>query len=84
SGNNVLSGGAGDDTLDGGIGADAMVGGDGNDSYYVDNVGDLVIETDTSPNAIDRVLSSINYTLGTNLENLTLLGSANLNGTGNA
>ncbi|WP_283241376.1 M10 family metallopeptidase [Pseudomonas fluorescens] len=84
SGNNVLSGGAGDDTLDGGIGADAMVGGDGNDSYYVDNVGDLVIETDTSPNAIDRVFSSINYTLGTNLENLTLLGSANLNGTGNA
>ncbi|MEB0228277.1 calcium-binding protein, partial [Pseudomonas sp. 5S1] len=84
SGNNVLSGGAGDDTLDGGVGADAMVGGDGIDTYYVDNVGDLVIETDASLTALDRVFSSIDYTLGANVENLILIGSANLNGTGNA
>ncbi|WP_320110083.1 M10 family metallopeptidase C-terminal domain-containing protein [Pseudomonas sp. B21-053] len=83
NGNNVLSGGAGDDTLDGGVGADAMVGGDGVDTYYVDNIGDLVIETDTSPTAYDRVFASIDYTLGANVENLLLLGSANLNGTGN-
>ena len=33
-----------DDTLDGGAGADTMSGGNGNDTYYVDNVGDVVIE----------------------------------------
>jgi Ca2+-binding RTX toxin-like protein len=82
--NNTLSGGAGNDTLDGGLGADTMIGGDGVDTYYVDNVGDVVIETDSSLTALDRVFSSINYTLGTNVENLILIGSADLNGTGNA
>ncbi|CAI8760674.1 serralysin [Pseudomonas sp. IT-P260] len=84
SANNTLNGGAGDDTLDGGLGADTMIGGDGFDSYYVDNVNDVVIETDASLTALDRVFSSIDYTLGANVENLVLIGSANLNGTGNA
>ncbi|WLG83973.1 M10 family metallopeptidase [Pseudomonas cucumis] len=84
TGNNTLSGGAGDDTLDGGAGADTLIGGDGVDTYYVDNVGDVVIETDTSLTALDRVFSSIDYTLGTNVENLILIGNANLNGTGSA
>ncbi|MBC8996523.1 calcium-binding protein [Pseudomonas sp. N40(2020)] len=83
-GSNVLDGGAGDDTLDGGLGSDTMIGGDGVDTYYVDNVGDVVIETDASLTALDRVFSSINYTLGANVENLILIGSADLNGTGNA
>jgi Ca2+-binding RTX toxin-like protein len=82
--NNTLSGGAGDDTLDGGLGADTMIGGDGVDTYYVDNVGDVVTETDASLTALDRVFASIDYTLGANVENLILIGSANLNGTGNA
>uniref|UniRef100_UPI003CEE5E5C calcium-binding protein n=1 Tax=Pseudomonas sp. TWP3-2 TaxID=2804574 RepID=UPI003CEE5E5C len=59
SGNNVLNGGAGDDTMDGGLGTDTMIGGDGVDTYYVDNVGDVVIETDASLTALDRVFSSI-------------------------
>ncbi|WP_207817588.1 MULTISPECIES: M10 family metallopeptidase [unclassified Pseudomonas] len=84
SANNTLNGGAGDDTLDGGLGADTMIGGDGVDTYYVDNVGDQVIETDASLTALDRVFSSIDYILGANVENLILTGTANLNGTGNS
>jgi len=73
---------AGNDTLDGGIGADSLYGGLGNDTYVVDNIGDLVQE---APNeGIDSVTSSISYTLKDNVENLTLLGSDNLHGTGNS
>jgi serralysin len=78
-GNDTLSGGAGNDALDGGQGADMMLGRDGHDSYEVDNVGDAVIE---GPNGgIDEVHSSIDYTLGTYVENLTLAGETA--GTGN-
>ncbi|MFW6754560.1 hypothetical protein ACKUG4_28215, partial [Pseudomonas glycinae] len=71
-------------TLNGGAGADTMIGGDGVDTYYVDDVGDVVIETDASLTALDRVFASIDYTLGANVENLILTGTANLNGTGSA
>ncbi len=78
-GNDTLSGGAGNDALDGGQGADMMLGRDGHDSYEVDNVGDAVIE---GPNGgIDEVHSSIDYMLGTYVENLTLTGETA--GTGN-
>ncbi|MBD9609868.1 hypothetical protein, partial [Pseudomonas sp. PDM08] len=70
--------------LDGKAGADTLDGGAGNDTYVVDNLGDTVIERGTSLAEIDTVLSSISYTLGSNLENLTLTGNDNLTGTGNA
>ncbi len=58
-----------------------MIGGAGDDIYRVDNAGDVVTE---SANAgTDRVESIITYTLAANLENLTLTGSAAINGTGN-
>lgn len=80
---NTLAGGLGADTLDGKIGADTMIGGTGNDTYYVDNTLDIVTETSTLSTEIDTVKSSISYTLGTNVENLTLFGFAAINGTGN-
>jgi trimeric autotransporter adhesin len=82
SANNTLTGGAGSDTLNGGLGADTLIGGTGNDSYVVDNAGDVVTEAANA--GTDSVSSSISYTLGANLENLALTGSAALNGTGNA
>jgi Ca2+-binding RTX toxin-like protein len=83
---NVLTGGAGNNALNGGAGKDTMTGGDGADSYSVDNVGDIVTETNaTASGGIDLVNSYLNaYTLGANVENLSYLGALAFTGTGNA
>lgn len=80
--NNMLNGNDGANVLDGGAGADTMYGGAGDDTYVVDNAGDTVTEFAFS--SIDTVQSSITYTLGTDLENLTLIGTAVINGIGNS
>lgn len=78
---NVLQGGSGADRLEGLGGADTMIGGLGNDTYIVENVNDVIIER--ANEGIDRVLSQVTYTLGDNVENLTLSTSFAINGTGN-
>ena len=61
-----------------------MEGGAGDDAYYVDNAGDLTIETLVgAAGGIDTVYASVDRTLGANLEHLRLYGSATT-GTGNA
>ena len=82
--NNQITGNSVANTLNGSGGADTMTGGDGNDTYIVDNVLDAVIETNALATQIDMVATAFSYVLGGNLENLRLLGSANIDGTGNA
>ncbi|MEB0223402.1 M10 family metallopeptidase, partial [Pseudomonas sp. 5S1] len=82
--NNVITGNAGNNILDGGEGADTLIGGAGNDTYVVDNLGDVILETSTVGGEIDTVRTSVSWTLGDNLENLELSGSANINAVGNS
>lgn len=82
AGNDTLIGSSAANVLNGGAGADRMTGNAGNDVYVVDNAGDKAIET-SATGGIDQVTSRITYTLGANLENLLLTGSAAIGGTGN-
>ncbi|HVY99180.1 MAG TPA: type I secretion C-terminal target domain-containing protein [Dongiaceae bacterium] len=82
AGVNTLAGGDGDDALNGGAGADHMIGGAGNDTYTVDDVGDVITEGLNA--GTDLVKSSVTYTLGDNVEKLTLTGTDNIDGFGNA
>jgi len=80
--NDTLNAGIGDDQLDGGTGADAMTGGAGNDTYVIDNAGDTI--TELSGEGLDSITASASLTLSANVENATLVGTDNLNATGNA
>jgi Ca2+-binding RTX toxin-like protein len=79
--NNILSGADGFDILNGGDGADTLIGGNGDDIYIVDGSTDTIVET--SDGGKDTVESSVTYSLGNFIENLTLTGPLNVNGFGN-
>ena len=90
-GDDRLEGRGGADIIDGGEGDDTMEGGAGDDTYYVDSLGDVVIELDDEGD--DRVFSSVDLDLALggyeNVEYFTLTGSASrmigiTNGSGNA
>ena len=77
AGNDIINAGAGNDFLNGGTGLDVMSGGIGNDSYYVDSVTDTI--TEFTNQGTDIVFSSVSTDiqwLPSNVENLTLLGTA--------
>lgn len=77
-----LLGDSGPNTLNGGAGDDDLRGGGGDDSYMVDHPGDIT--KSLADPATDTIRSIIPYRLGTEQENLVLLGSAGIAGTGNA
>jgi Ca2+-binding RTX toxin-like protein/glucose/arabinose dehydrogenase len=79
--NNVIIGNSSDNIFIGGSGVDTLVGGGGNDIYIVDSFAEVVIEI--ASEGVDRVAASISYSLSSEVENLVLTGTANLNGTGN-
>ncbi len=81
-GADTLFGGNGADRLDGGVGVDSLVGGAGDDTYVVENASDVVVEE--SGGGTDQVYAFVSWTLGAEIEKLRLMGSANLDGTGNA
>ena len=79
---NTLNGGLGNDKIDGGAGVDVLIGGAGNDAYTVDNTTETV--TELANEGTDSVKSSVTFSLSNNVENLTLVGNAAINATGNA
>ena len=83
SGDDHLVGGQGNDTLDGGSGTNLLEGGEGDDTYIVNSATDTIVEMAGGGN--DTVVVGVDFTLtaGSEIENVTLSGTAH-NATGNA
>jgi Ca2+-binding RTX toxin-like protein/subtilisin-like proprotein convertase family protein len=78
---NVIVGTDGANIIDGRAGADTMMGGNGHDIYRVDHAGDTIVEMQTGGH--DRVFADTSHTLSQFVEDVTLLGAADTNATGN-
>jgi len=61
-------------------GADILIGTAFNDSYIINNAGDTI---GADSGGLDTVLSFLSFTLSSGLENLALLGTGNINASGN-
>ncbi|MBI5790269.1 MAG: hypothetical protein HZA63_02215, partial [Rhodocyclales bacterium] len=66
--------------LAGSDGLDTLVGGLGDDTYVIDAT-DMVVEY--AGEGTDTIVAAFSYTVGVELENLALTGTADINGTGN-
>jgi Ca2+-binding RTX toxin-like protein len=84
--NNVITGNDGANTLVGGGGEDTLIGGKGDDAYFIDSLGDKVVETIANGGGHDTVYSTISFSLSGlgNVEDLILQGGADSDATGNA
>lgn len=84
-GNDTILGGAGHDFLQGGPGQDKLRGGSGNDTYLLEDLLDTVSEEGNKDTG-DEIVAAFSITLaaydGGSVENVTLLGGADLNATG--
>ena len=80
-GNDIVIGNFTNNNLNGGNGNDLLIGGAGNDTYIVDSTSDTVKENLNE--GVDIVITSVNYTLPSNVEDITLIGSSKINATGN-
>ncbi|MGL4541563.1 MAG: beta strand repeat-containing protein, partial [Polymorphobacter sp.] len=76
---NTIIGGNANDRLIGNGGADSLQGGLGNDVYVLDNTAQKVVDT----GGTDTIESKVTWTLQTGIENLTLIGTGNINANGN-
>lgn len=78
------------DVLDGGAGADYMQGGEGMTYYYVDNTGDVVVDTGSPPvgnihnKLSDIIYATVSYDAVANVEVLDFLGNADISSHGNS
>lgn len=83
---NTLTGNDAANVLNGGVGADTMMGGRGDDVFWVDNVGDVVIDSSVLvPDPVtgrlverggtDTVMSAVSYTLAQSRDSLVLVGT---------
>ena len=77
---NILCGNSAENVLDAQGGADTLEGGAGNDAYIVYGDGETISDTD----GVDLVRSYASWTLAASLENLTLMVTDNIDGTGNS
>ena len=76
----TIYGGEGNDVLSGDAGTDRLRGGEGNDTYTATGTAEVV---EFFGEGNDLVFSGVNFTLGANVERLTLVGGGDTRGTGN-
>nr|WP_155773887.1 hypothetical protein [Rhodovulum sp. MB263] len=80
-GSDTLCGGARNDKLQGSVAGDLLKDRTGDDLYVVVSTASAVLEKACAGR--DRVHATVDWTLGDNLEHLTVTGTTALDGTGN-
>jgi len=80
--NNIITANSGNDILIAGPGIATLVGGTGNDVFVVNNTADIILAQSTGSNT-NTVMSSADYVVPQNVQNLILTGIADLMATGN-